>query len=54
MAAREWHSKKRDTEVYHNNPKCGPGSSIKPRNRVSGRGGKHLCQKCQEMNHKNR
>jgi hypothetical protein len=35
---------------YHNNTRCGPGSEIPPRNRLSGTGGKRLCRDCAGLN----
>lgn len=47
-----WHSIKE--QVHHNNTKCGPGSEIPPHNRVSGTGGKPLCQDCRHLNQQNK
>ena len=39
----------RDRAVYHNN-RCGPSTEIPPANRVSGTGGRRLCDDCEKMN----
>jgi hypothetical protein len=43
-----WHSA--NSEVYHNNPNCQTGNSIKPENVRQGTGGKPLCGECERLN----
>jgi hypothetical protein len=38
------------TDVYHNNTTCPVAHTIEEFNRVSGTGGKRLCEHCQERN----
>ena len=45
--AAAWHSIKE--HHHHDNTKCGPGSEIPSHNRVSGTGGKPLCQDCAKL-----
>lgn len=51
---KEWHSKKRGTEVYHNNRKCTTGNNIESENLRSGSGGKRLCSECKRLNKKSK
>ena len=43
-----WHSP--TSEVYHNNPNCQTGNSIKAENVLQGTGGKPLCGECEKLN----
>jgi hypothetical protein len=43
-----WHSA--NSEVYHNNPNCQTGNSIKPENLLQGTGNKPLCGECEKLN----
>lgn len=43
-----WHAK--DSHVHHNNTRCTEGNNIEPRNRMSGTGGKPLCNHCSRLN----
>ena len=45
-----WHSKKPGTSVHHNNTRCTEGNNIETYNRVSGTGGKPLCDHCARLN----
>ena len=36
--------------VYHNNDKCTERNNIEARNRLSGDGGKRLCEHCERLN----
>jgi len=40
----------REGEKYHDNSKCGPGSEIPQKDRVSGKGGKPHCEHCEKLN----
>jgi hypothetical protein len=44
-----YHSKKTDTHVYHNNNDCTVGNNIESYNRVSGTAGRPLCSRCKEL-----
>jgi hypothetical protein len=45
-----FHSKRtQDRNVYHNNDKCMEGNNIETRNRVSGTGGRPLCNRCSQL-----
>jgi hypothetical protein len=47
MVTSPWHSKKpSDRRVYHNNTGCTEGNNIERQNRVSGTGGRPLCDHC--------
>lgn len=48
---KEYHSTKQ-TNVYHNNPKCYLGNNIEEENKVPGKGGKNLCSVCKKLNKK--
>jgi hypothetical protein len=37
-------------EVHHNNNRCTVGNNIESHNRVSGSGGRPLCQDCADLN----
>lgn len=41
-----YHSKLKETKVYHNDPNCTRGNNIEKENIVSGDGGKRLCKLC--------
>ena len=43
-----WHSA--NSDVYHNNPNCQTGNSIKAENLLQGTGGKPLCGECEKLN----
>ena len=43
-----WHSA--NSDVYHNNPACQTGNSIKAENVQQGTGGKPLCGECEKLN----
>jgi len=43
-----WYSVSSD--VYHNNPNCQTGNSIKAENVLKGTGGKPLCGECEKLN----
>lgn len=43
-----WHSA--NSDVYHNNPNCRTGGSIKAENIQQGTGGKPLCDECERLN----
>jgi hypothetical protein len=43
-----WHSA--NSDVYHNNPNCQTGNSIKAENVLQGTGGKPLCGECEKLN----
>ena len=43
-----WHSA--NSDVYHNNPNCQTGGSIRPENVVQGTGDKPLCGECEKLN----
>ena len=47
-----WHSK--TSNVYHNNSDCNVGRTIQQKDRLQGTGGKPLCQKCSDLNRKER
>lgn len=44
-----FHSKKPNTDVYHDNDKCTEGNNIEPENRVSGTGGRPRCHRCRSL-----
>jgi hypothetical protein len=44
-----FHSKQ-PTSVHHNNSACTEGDNIESYNRVSGTGGKPLCDHCKRLN----
>ena len=43
-----WHSA--NSDVYHNNPNCQTGNSIKDENVLQGTGNKPLCGECEKLN----
>ena len=43
-----FHSKNQ-TDVYHNNDKCGAGAEIPNYDRLRGDGGKRLCKNCKKL-----
>jgi hypothetical protein len=45
-----WHSV--NSDVYHNDTSCNAGKNVKPENRRSGTGGKHLCKQCERLSKK--
>jgi len=51
-APMSWHSKKKESYVYHNNNDCWHGNDIETKYRVSGTGGKQLCAICEQLNKK--
>lgn len=45
-----FHSKKESArKVYHNNSSCTEGNNIEKENRVSGTGGRPLCNHCDRL-----
>ena len=43
-----FHSKNQ-TDVYHNNDKCGAGAEIPKYDRLAGKGDKRLCKNCRDL-----
>ena len=49
MKVKAIHSKRSETDVYHNNNKCTERNNIEKANIKQGTGGKRICKRCKTL-----